>query len=718
MSYFDFNFNFDILPLKEPITDSILLFAIFLLIILIIPLIFKKIKIPGIIGLILAGVLIGKNGINLAGENSYIKLFADIGLLYIMFIAGLELNLTQFKFNKYKSILFGILTFIFPILICYPIMYFFTNYENYTVALISIMLATHTLVAYPIVSKLGISKNKAVAITVGGTIIADTTVLVVLAFILGGDNEKFTALNVIIFFTKIIIFFVIMFWITPRISKIFFKKLENEKNFQFIYVLFTVFFSGIIAQLAGLEPIIGAFIAGITLNNLIPHSSTLMNRINFIGNSLFIPIFLVSIGMMVNLRIIFTDYKIILYAISLTLIAIFSKWVAAFFTSLISGFNSKQRRIIFGLSSSRAAATLAIIVVGQEKNIVDDNILNATILLILLTCIVSSFVTEKASVQIILDDEKIDNKKRKIIFTKKEHILIPIGNFNKIERLIEYASIIINRKLNHEITLFSVIDSDENVDINYTKIKNKLILSSEILINNETPTNTVVDINSNVSSSIIRYSKEKNNDVIIMEWEYSRKIVEYFLGGTTDRIIENTDISIFLCDFKQAINSFNNIILIALPFADLEIGFIIWFQKIIKLAKEINCTITFHCTKQTQKFALQLMEYQKLEILINFINPNNWNTIGDLKMTIKNDDLIVFSSVRKGAISYKGLLENICQKLDKNFPKNSKIVIFPEEKNEHFDLEIFDDINSSPINRGMEKISSLKKVFQLFKKKT
>ncbi len=712
-----FDFNFHYLPLKEPITDTILLFAIFLLIILVIPLIFKRIKIPGIIGLILAGVLIGKYGINLVGENSYIKLFADIGLLYIMFIAGLELDLTQFKLNKYKSILFGILTLIFPILISFPILYYFTDYSTIAVALISVMTASHTLVAYPIVSKLGLASNKSVAVTIGGTIIVDTAVLIILAFIIGRSNENFSSLNIMGFFIKIILFFIIMFWLVPKVSKLFFKKLETEKNAQFIFVLFVVFFAAIIAKLAGLEPIIGAFIAGITLNSLIPHSSTLMNRINFVGNSLFIPIFLVSIGMLVNLRIIFTDYRIIIYAIILSVLALSGKWIAAFITSIISGFNSNQRKIIFGLSSSRAAATLAIVIVGQEKNIIDDKILNATILLILITCIIASFVTEKASKKIILEDEKIDKNKRKIIFTKQENILIPATFGTGIEQLIEFASTVINKKLKHNITLFSVVASDENIEKNYSKTSEMLKKASEIVVQNEIPSNTQISIDNNISSGIVRFSKENDIDIIFMEWEHSRKLVEYFLGGTSDSIIENTNISIFICDFKQALNYFDKIILVAFPFADLEIGFIIWFQKVIDLAKDVNASITFYCTKETQNFALHLIEYQKVDILIHFINPKSWNSLNDINIIAKKDDLIIFSSIRKGAISYKGALENICQKLDKQFPDNSKIVIFPEEKNEHFVLEIFDDINSSPLNRGMEKLTSLKKIFRFFKRK-
>ena len=286
------------LPLKSPV----LVFSLILLIILLSPILMRKLNIPGIIGLIISGVIVGPHGLNLLAKNSAIELFSTIGLLYIMFIAGLELDLNEFKANKNKSLLFGFFTFTIPLAIGFPVVYYFLDYNFNASFLTASMFATHTLVAYPIVSRLGVSKNQAVAITVGGTILTDTAVLIILAVVMenskGSLNQEFWIRLAI----SLAIFSVIMFLLIPRIAKWFFRKLESEKHSHYIFVLSVVFFAAFLAELAGIEAIIGAFVAGLALNKLIPHSSALMNRIEFIGNSLFIPFFLISVGMLVDIR--------------------------------------------------------------------------------------------------------------------------------------------------------------------------------------------------------------------------------------------------------------------------------------------------------------------------------------------------------------------------------------------------------------------------------
>src|SRR5690606_24178990 len=289
--------------------------------------------------------------------------FSTIGLLYIMFIAGLELDLNEFKTHKNKSLVFGFLTFIIPIMVGFPVCYYLLGYDFNASFLTASMFATHTLVAYPIVSKLGVAKNQAVAITVGGTILTDTAVLIILAVIIGNSQGSLDQLFWIRLIISLAIFSAIMFLVMPRIAKWFFKKLESEKHMHYIFVLAVVFFAAFLAEVAGIEPIIGAFVAGLALNPLIPHSSALMNRIEFIGNSLFIPFFLISVGMLVDIRVILSGHMAIVIALTLSVVAIFGKWLAAFFTQRIFKYSAAQRQIIFGLSGAHAAATLAVILV-------------------------------------------------------------------------------------------------------------------------------------------------------------------------------------------------------------------------------------------------------------------------------------------------------------------------------------------------------------------
>jgi Kef-type K+ transport system membrane component KefB len=382
--------------LHLPFTSPVLIFTLILFIILLAPILMAKIKVPHIVGFIIAGTIIGPYGLNLLTKNLAVELFSTIGLLYIMFIAGIELNLTEFKKQKHKSFVFGFLTFAVPIIIGFPVCYYLLGYPLLTSLLTASMFATHTLVAYPIVSKYNVSKNEVVSVAVGGTILTDTAVLIILAVIIGAKNGGLTPIFWLQLTTSLIAFLLIVFLAVPIIAKWFLSKPESSKTSHFVFILAAMFFSAFLSQMAGLEPIIGAFIAALALNRLIPRPSKLYSNIEFIGNAIFIPFFLISVGMVVNLRVFFSGPGAFIVAISLTITALAGKWLSALFTQKIFNYSNTQRKLMFGLSSSHAAATLAIILIGYKSNIIDDKILNGTIVLILVTCIVGSVNTERA----------------------------------------------------------------------------------------------------------------------------------------------------------------------------------------------------------------------------------------------------------------------------------------------------------------------------------
>jgi Kef-type K+ transport system membrane component KefB len=384
-----------------PFTNPVLIFTLILFVILLTPMLMAKIKMPHIVGYILAGVLIGPYCLDLLKKNLAVDLFSTIGLLYIMFIAGIELDLVEFKKNSHKSLIFGILTFSIPIAIGFPVCYYLLGYPLLTSVLTSSMFATHTLVAYPIISKYRVSENEAVAITVGGTILTDTAVLIILAIIIGTKNGGLTTAFWLHLIGSLAVFTLVVFLVVPRVAKWFFSKPESGKTSHYVFILACMFFSAMLAQMAGVEPIIGAFIAALALNKLIPKPSKLFDNIEFVGNAIFIPFFLISVGMIINLKVLFSGEGAIIVAVTLTTVALIGKWIAAFFTQKLYHYSNNQRQLIFGLSSSHAAATLAIILIGYKSKIIDDNILNGTIILILVTCMVASIVTEIASKKMV-----------------------------------------------------------------------------------------------------------------------------------------------------------------------------------------------------------------------------------------------------------------------------------------------------------------------------
>jgi Kef-type K+ transport system membrane component KefB len=348
-----------------PLTNPVLKFLLILIIILLTPILFNKIKIPQLLGLIIAGAIIGPNGFNLMERDSSIILSGTAGLLYIMFLAGLEIDMGEFKKNSGRSLYFGLLTFIIPMGLGTAAGYYLLDFPLPTSILLASMFASHTLISYPIVSKFGVAKDKAVNITVGGTMITDTLALLVLAVIVGmtvGEvNQEFwTRLSI-----SISIFALIVMLVFPLIGRWFFKQYEDNVS-QYIFVLVMVFFGAVLAEMAGVEAIIGAFLAGLALNRLIPHTSPLMNRVEFVGNAIFIPFFLIGVGMLIDYRAFFTGWETITVAAVMTIIALSSKYVAAWLTQKSFKFSDDQRRLIFGLSAAQAAATLAAVLVGYN----------------------------------------------------------------------------------------------------------------------------------------------------------------------------------------------------------------------------------------------------------------------------------------------------------------------------------------------------------------
>lgn len=700
------------LPLKNPV----LIFSLILFIILLSPILLKRLNIPGIIGLIISGVIIGPHGLNILAKNSAVDLFSTIGLLYIMFIAGLELDMNEFKANRNKSIVFGFFTFIIPLAIGFPVCYYLLKYNFDASFLTASMFATHTLVAYPIVSKLGISKNQAVAITVGGTILTDTAVLIILAVIMGKSQGTLNQEFWVQLGVSLTIFSIIMFLIIPRIAKWFFRKLESEKHSHYIFVLSVVFFAAFLAEVAGVEAIIGAFVAGLALNKLIPHSSALMNRIEFIGNALFIPFFLISVGMLVDISVLFSGPMAWIIAITLSVVAILGKWMAAKMTQLVFRYSKAQGKLIFGLSGAHAAATLAVILVGYEAKILDENILNGTIILILITCIVASLATEKAAKKIILETEEDPAALLQADHIKNEHILIPIANIENLEKLLELSIFIKDKKSVNPISVLSVVSNNEEAELKIVNARNKLESFVKTASAAETKINIITTIDHNAIIGISRISREIMADLIIREWPAKTGFLDKLVGETVDSVLTSTEKNTFICYLNKPLVLHKRIIIAAPPLCEHEIGFELWITKISRLSQELSIPVHLYCNSTTGKAVSKTMAIAKLPIPFSLIPFDDWDDFLILARNIQENDLFVLISARKGTASYTQVLDNLPAKLEKHFAANSRVIIFPQQHKTQEGLEVFDDINTDPFNKGIESIQKIgKEIGKIFK---
>lgn len=706
MTYF---FSHLLHEFELPLGNPVLIFSLILFIILLSPILLRKLNIPGIIGLIIAGVVIGPHGFNILEKNSAVELFSTIGLLYIMFIAGLELDMNEFRLNRNKSLLFGFFTFIFPLGIGFPVCYYLLGYGLDASLLTASMFATHTLVAYPIVSKLGVAKNQAVAITVGGTILTDTAVLIILAVIIGKTQGNLNSEFWIRLGVSLAIFSAIMFLIIPRIAEWFFRKLESEKQSHYIFVLSMVFLSAFLAEVAGVEPIIGAFVAGLALNKLIPHSSALMNRIDFIGNSLFIPFFLISVGMLVDVSVIFSGPTALIVAGTLSVVSLFGKWFAALFTQLIFRYSKAQRQLIFGLSSAHAAATLAVILVGYKAGVLDVTILNGTIILILITCIVASFSTEKAAKKIVVETEDDADSLVSSNGVLSEHILLPIANVSNIEKLLEFSIFIKDKKSANPVSILSVVSNNSEAEINILKARNKLEGFVKQGSATETTVNIITTIDHNPTSGITRISREIMADIIILGWPQRAGFIDKLIGDKVDSILGNTDKTTFICHIEKPLVLHKRIVVAAPPLTEYEYGFNLWLAKIAKLAQELSLPILLYASEATGNSVRKAFKKAKHTASLTVSVFEDWDDFLVLSRHVSEYDLFVLVSARKGATSYIGVLENLPAKLEKHFAANSRFVIYPQQHSDNLSREQFDDISTEPLNKGIEAVQKIGK---------
>lgn len=383
--------------------SPLLILTIVIGIIWFVPLICRKIHVPSIVGFILAGVLIGPSVLNIVGESPTIKILGSLGMLYIMFQSGSEIDINDFKQYKYRSIFFGLCTFFIPFGLGILTSRYILDFNWTSSLLLGAMYGSHTLMTYPIVSRYGVQKNVAVNITVGATMLSITLSLMVLAAVEGLNHSVKTAMDYVIQFFILTIFLLSVLWIFPRFARMFFKRYRDPIS-EFMVVMLMLVSSALLADLAGLEGILGAFLCGVSLNRLLPNRSPLMNRIAFMGNSVFVPLFLISVGLMIDIHAFWSGWATVMIAIAMIITKLLGKSIAAWIVQAIFRLSKHERQLIFGLSHATAAGTLAIVTIAYQMGILSAEILNASVLMILVLCTTASFITEHAAKELALQE--------------------------------------------------------------------------------------------------------------------------------------------------------------------------------------------------------------------------------------------------------------------------------------------------------------------------
>ena len=664
-----------------PLADPVLKFLLILLIILAAPLLLNKLRIPHLLGLIIAGAIIGPHGFNLVLRDSSIILSGTAGLLYIMFLAGLEIDMADFKRNSTKSLAFGMYTFLIPMILGTVVGIWVLRFNVLTSVLLASMFASHTLIAYPIISKLGISKNKAVSITVGGTMITDTLALLVLTIIVGMATGQVNDMFWIRLGVSILIFALIVLFGFPFIGRWFFKHVHDNIS-QYIFVLVMVFLGSFLAQVAGMEAIIGAFLSGLALNRLIPQSSPLMNRVEFVGNAIFIPFFLLGVGMLIDYRTFFTSFETIKVGLIMIIVATAAKYIAAWMTQKTFHLSTDQRSVIFGLSNAQAAATLAAVMVGynvitgtdangEPIRLLNESVLNGTILMILVTCTIASFAAQKGAHNIAAQDisDKEENKK------ESEHILIPVSNEETVEELVNLSLAIKSPQNKNGLFALKVIDNHHSDEKALKQSRRVLQTAVNTAAATDTRMKDLLRYDLSVSNAIASVVKEREITDLVVGLHKEKDIPAAFLGHIVESVLAESSVSTFIYKPAQPISTVRRHLIIIPELAEKEIGF---NQKIFRLrnvTQNTGAATVFYGSEATLNALKKLLAKKSGEA--SYIEFNDWDDFLIVFRDIKPDDTMWIILSRKEGLSYAPAMARIPKYLNKYFQANSFVLAYP-----------------------------------------
>ena len=670
-----------------PLTDPVLKFLLILVIILAAPLLLNKLRIPHLLGLIIAGAIIGPNGFNLVLRDSSIILSGTAGLLYIMFLAGLEIDLGDFKKNKWKSLTFGMYTFLVPMALGTLVGLYVLNFSMLTSILLASMFASHTLIAYPIISKLGITKDKAVGITVGGTMITDTLALLVLTVIVEmavGDVDDW-------FWDRlgaaIILFFAFVMIVFPIVGRWFFKRCEDNVS-QYIFVLVMVFLGAYLAELAGLESIIGAFLAGMALNRLIPSTSPLMNRVEFVGNAIFIPFFLIGVGMLIDYRAFFTNWDTIKVGAVMIVVATVAKFVAAWLTQKTFRMSVDQRRVIFGLSNAQAAATLAAVMVGynvilgetpagEPIRLLNESVLNGTILMILVTCTMASFSAQKGAHNIAMNDV---SEEKEGTGEHQERILIPVSYEKNVTELVNLSTAIKSKKNKNGLFALNVINNQASDDKAFKQSKKVLNMAVTTASATDNVLQDLLRYDLNVANAIISVIKEQGITDLVLGLHQGKGVVSSFLGNMTEAILGQSNVTTLIYRPIQPIATVKRHLVVVPARAEKEVGFPMWVNKVWNIIHNSGAKVVFYASEDTMVYLKEM--YKKRPIEAEFSSFDDWDDFLIMSREIKSDDTLWVVMSRRERLSYHANMSRIPNYLNKYFQSNSFVLVYPIQAGE------------------------------------
>ncbi|SEH18044.1 Kef-type K+ transport system, membrane component KefB [Natronorubrum sediminis] len=669
-----------------PLEDPVLVFTIAMAVFLVGPLLVKRLGQPGIVGIVLFGAAIGPGALEVVEHSDAIELLGEVGLIYLLFTVGLELDIQGFKEAPENAALFGLASFFIPFTIGTAATHLILGLDIWAALLLSSVFASHTLLAYPIVNRLGVTKNRAVTAVFGGILFTDTLALVVLAIVTGAVDGGLTVWLFVQVIGSLAILFGSALFVLPPVSRWFFQSFSEESYFEFLFVMVGIFAAASLAELLDLSGILGAFIAGIALNQMIPQGGTLMNRIEFVGNAFFIPFFLLHVGMLVDPSVILDGPETLQITALIVVVMVLGKGAAAWLVAEIQGYTTNERNVIFGLSVGQAAAALAITLIGFDAGLFGAEVLNAVVLMLLVTALLSPWVTERAARSVALEREVGDGDDS----AKDPNILLPLSHNAELQqRLLELSFILKGEQGGEPVHVMTVIqpNGDRATETEVASVSEDLEGLAAAGSAAEVPIETETRVNHNIASGIVQGAVEVQSNQIIMGWDASSTFRHRIFGSTIDQVLEQTTLPVMISRLGHPINTTKRIFVVVPIGADHHEGFYEAVHSVKRIATSLGAELNVIVVDGSAHQFEQLFSLVEEDVPADFDEISDWSQLlTSLEDKTEDDDLVVTISPRRGDVGWHEELEDLPARLSE-LPPESFITIHPRQGEPEYDRQ-------------------------------
>lgn len=669
------------IPAAHPlITSPVAIFLVVLLIMLCAPMILNRLKIPHVIGLILAGVLVGPHGFNILARDMSFEVFGQVGILYLMFLAGLEIDMYHLKRNIGRGAVFGLYTFFIPLLIGAAGAYIFLGLDLLTSTLLASMFAAHTLLAYPIISRLGLSKNPAVIIAIAGTIFTVLGSLTVLAGVVGVCHDgAFSILGTLKLLAMLVIYCILTIYLFPRIARWFFKR-YSDGIMQFIFVLAVVFVAAQSAVAIGIEGVFGAFMAGLVLNRYVPARSPLMSRIEFVGNAIFIPYFLIGVGMLINMGVLLKGWNTVYVATVMSVIAMGSKWLAAYAAQRTYHLKPIDRSVLYQLTNAHTAVALAVVMIGYNMHIFGEEILNGTVIMILVTCTVSSIGTSRAATRLKVLEMSDSNVEKAARTERRKPIntLIAVGSPLTAPELVNLA-VMMRGTVSKRSSLYALHVRNDNTASSRAVSRNSLDVAEQTAASADVKLSSLERYDMNFVTGMINTIEERDITDVVIGLHRRNAVIDSFFGDKLSRLLRATNKMIVISRCFIPINTITRIVVAVPEKAEYETGFVRWVSALGNLTRDVGCRIIFCCYAATRKSIHAVLRHGEYDIRSEFRTIEAWDDFILLSNKILPDDLFVVVNARRTSVSFTSDLDTLPQFLQRYMASNNLLVLYPEQ---------------------------------------